>query len=641
MAKKLNEESTFNPDDDIELPRKKLDAETMDGLGETAMTLIDVNLGNRSSLDRALDLWNSMYEMRVEEMDRDSPWENSANLCVPMIPTELEDFVSRISGSAILPRPFSVSGNDENSAPYAHQVEQFYNGEYTRNGWEEALWETIHLSARDGLGIVEILWELSEVERQIMAKQTNPDGSEEMVKQTVTMTKYDAPRLEPVELRDLLVIPVHAISIDDADAVCRKKRMGEQALLRLVKAGIADADRVESVLSYVDTGMSDQTYDRLGNSTYEINHRINVADTAVAPPMGVKMNRGPVTIWVVYTNQYDLDGDGVPEENVLWIHEQSRMLIGHCPFPYWQGRPFKTLALTPRPRRLYGFSIPERLRGLQEEVNAQHNSRADLLDWMTNPTTLADPKLVRLRQEDYQIGPGAKIDAPPGSIAFMQLPTIPPENIQEEMMLNQYASRVTGAPQSAASPPQGSYSGGGQQRSARAAQQSAAIQGAQTNKTITIVRRWLREVFVYVHNLYRQYGKNQMESVDSNAMGSKRISIPKEILELDYTIGVAGMGGPLDKENRRNELLGLASYLQQNPLMQGNLERTWNLTRMILETFDINEVTMLIGTQAEAKQQAEAQAQAQQQQQQLQFAMAAMNHGKVKQNAGSPPTQGN
>ena len=626
---KLDETSTFEPEGDVEIPYPKIDDGVWNSLGETAMTLIDINLGNRGQLDRALDLWNAMYEMRIEEDDRDAPWENAANICVPMIPTELEEFVSRIAGSAILPRPFSVQGNDANSANYAHQVEQFYNGEYAKNNWEEPFHTGIHLAARDGVGTVEILWDLTEVERVIKAKQMNEDGSEQMVEQRVKMVKYDAPRLDPVELRDLLLVPVHAKSIDEADAVCRKKYMGEQDMLKLVKAGIADADRVERVLSYVSTAQGDLSYDRQGTSTYQINNRIDVVDVAVAPPEDVKMNRGPVEVWVVYTNQYDLDGDGVPEENILWIHDRSRILFAYCPFPYWQGRPFKSLAIFPRPNRFYGFSIPERLRGLQEEVNAQHNSRADLLDWATNPTVIQDPSQSRLRPEDYQIGPGAKIDAKPGSIDFLKLPLIPAENIQEEQMLNQYASRVTGAPQSPGMPPPGSISGGGQNRSARAAQQNAAIQGAQTNMSIQRVRRWILEVFVYIHNLYKQYGKNQMESVVAGVGGVQKVTIPKEILSLDYTLGIAGMGGPLDKENRRNELLGLASYLQQNPLMAGNLERIWALTQMILETFDIPEVTRLIGTQDEARQQAQAQAEAQQQQQQMQLAMQAISHSKV------------
>jgi hypothetical protein len=630
MAKnKMDETSTFEPESSVELPYPKIDEAVWTSLGETAMTLIDINLGNRSALDRSLDLWNAMYEMRIEERDRDAPWENAANICVPLIPSELEEFVSRIAGSAILPRPFSVRGNDPESQSYAHQVEQFYNGEYVKNKWQSAFRSGIHLSARDGVGITEILWDLTETEREIMSQVPDQQGNMSMQKQRIKMVKYDAPRLESVELRDLLLIPAYSTTIDSADAVCRKKYMGEQDLLKLVKAGIADAERVEQVLSFVSTAQGDLSYDRQGTSTYQINNRIDVVDVAVAPPDGVKMNRGPVEIWVIYTNQYDLDGDGVPEENMLWVHDRSRMLVAYCPFPYWQGRPFKPLAVFPRPNRFYGFSLVERLRGLSDEINAQHNSRLDLLDWATNPTVMKDPSGVRIRGEEMSIGPGTVIDGKPGSVAFLPLPDVPPANMQEEQMLIQYASRITGAPQTAGNPPAGSINGGGQQRSARAAQQQAAVQGMQTNMVISLVREWMLEIFDYIHGLYKQYGKNQMESVDQSSQGVKKVVIPKEVLCLDYTLGIAGMGGPLDKENRRNDMMMLANFLMQTPLMQGNLERIWAMASMIVETYDIPEVTRLIGTQDEAKQQAAQQAQAAQQQQQQQMVLAAMNHGKV------------
>jgi hypothetical protein len=623
MKKNLYQETEYQPEAPVSLPIPKISDATWQTLGETAMILIDINLDNRSALDESLSLWNSMYEMRVEP--RNSPWPDAANLSIPMVPAQVEEFVARVGGSVLLPRPFSVRGNDSNSSVYSHAVEQFYNGKYTQNKWDDAFFTGIHLSARDGVTVMEIMWEQSTYERTFIADSMDEQGQPTKIKQKVKFTQYNDPKLRPVELRDLLLIPAYSVSIEAADAVCRKEYLGEADLRKLVNSGVLDAERVEFALSHVSTAQGDLSYDRQGYSTYTIGGKIDVVDVAVAPPDGVKMERGPIEIWRIHTNQYDLDNDGVPEENILWVHDRSRTLLGYTPFEYLQGRPFKSLAPFPRPNRFYGFSIPERLKDLQEELNAQHNGRLDTMDWLLNPTVIKEPS-VRLREEDMGMGPGIMIDAKVGQIGFLTPPEIPQSSWTEEQSIMMYAQAIMGAP--AAMGPQQQQSSGGN-RSARSAQQNAAVAGLPTNIILKRVRSWMQECFEYIHGLYIQYGKDQMEAVDHSPGGAQKIELPKEILSLDYTLSIAGQGGPLDKENRRNDLLMFASFLQNNPLVQGNLPRIWALTALIAETYDLPEVTKFIGTMEEAQQQGQQQAQQQEMQQKMQFALAAMNHGKA------------
>ncbi len=638
MKKNQYYEGQLQPESPAQLPMPKVGQEVWDSLGETAMNLIDINKGNRASLDAELDLWNAMYEMRTEE--RSSPWPNAANINIPLIPSELEELVSRIAGSAILPRPLGVRGNDPNSAQYSHTVEQFYNGEYQRYNWEDKFHTGIHLTARDGTSVMEILWDLSTTERNFIVDSVDDQGQPIKIRQKQKFVDYNAPKLDAVELRDFLLIPAFATSIEEADAVCRKTYMSEKSLKKLVNSGILDKDAVESALSYVSTGQGELGYDDQGHSTYNIGGLVDVVDVAVSPPDGITMSRGPLEVWRIHTSQYDLDNDGIPEENILWVHDRSRKLLGFAPFEYLQGRPFKALSMFPRPNRFYGFSTPQRLKGLQEELNAQHNGRLDLMDWILNPTIVKD-KMVRLREEDMAVGPGTMIDAKPGDISFLTAPEVPQSSWQEEQAISMYAKQIMGAPQTAGIPTQGgSGGGGGNRQSARQAQQNSAIQGMQTNMVIKRVRTWMLEIFQYIHGLYIQYGKDQLKSVDQTPGGAQRVEIPKEVLALDYTLTIAGMGGPLDKESRRNDLMMMASFLMQLPLVQGNLARIWSIAAEVLSTYDIPEITRFLGTMEEAQQQQQQQAEAQQQQMQMQMAMAAINHGKAETSPGSADSAG-
>ena len=637
--------SDFQPEAPIELPVPRIEDEQWSSLAETLMNLIDINLSNRESLDSELDRGNASYEMRGNQAENDIPYPGAPNMIVPFVATAVEEFASRISGTAILPRPFTVRGNNPEASAYAHTVEQFYNGEFLAHNWEEAMRTCIHLAARDGTSVMATTWKMKVVERVVLADAPQLDGTIKKERQRIKMVQYDAPYLEAVELRDFLLMPAWAISAEqgEADAVAWKRYLGENALDEMVNSGVLDEEQVEAALSYVNTGSGDLSLDRQGNDTYTINNLIDVTDSSVGAPSGIKMTRGPLEIWQIHSDQFDLDGDGVPEENIFWVHDRSRILLGYAPFEYMAGRPFHPYSPFPRPNRFYGFSIPLRLIGLQEEANVQHWGRLELLDWVLNPTVVKSRGL-RLDSEDQKIGKNSILSMPDGmnasqALSFMGPPEVPQASIQEEQLLDQWAQRVVGAPQTPGAPNNQMNSGGGGRQSARAAQSMAAVQGLQTNMIISRTRAWMLSIFKYIHILYKQYGKDQLESVDASQDGAKKVIIPKETLALDYTLSIAGSGGPLDKESRRNDVMQMFQTLMPLPIVQSDMTRIWALCQMFLETFDVSEVTRIIGTMDEAKQLQQAQAQAAQAEKQHELQMQAISHAKV-QGDGQQPQQG-
>lgn len=623
--------ATLQPESAVTLPDIKLDEEQWGTLGESMMQLIDINLGNRATLDNSLDIWNAMYEMRTQE--RDSPWPDAANIVVPIVAAEVDGLVSRVAGTVIQPRMITVRGNDPDSTQYAHLVEQFLNSEMVENGWDKAAITGIHLSARDGTCIGQVLWELNEHERVFVMEEeqqdeqgqpiVGPDGQpvKKKVRKRAKFKDFDAPRWTAKELRDFLVVPNFAPDFDSADALCAKIYMGEEDMMRLVNAGIFKEDMVEKILSYVSTGQGDLSYDRQGYSTYTIAGRLSVVDTSVAAPKNIKMTRGPVEMWMCLSNQYDLDGDGVPETNLIWVHDRSRLMAGVAPFEYMRGIPFFDLSLWPRPNRIYGFAVPERLAGLQDEANAQRNQRLDWTDMCLQPMRYKTPN-VRFRDEDRRWGPDNEVEVQnPTDFGFIPMPDIPPSSEAEERIIASDVAKVMGSPQAPAlAMPQGG------KRTAREAQLAAAQQGQQQNLVNSRVREWVLKMVEYSVGLYLQYGPDQLETVNHTTDGTERLTIPKEILGLDYTFGIAGMGGPFDKEARRQDMMQLYQLITGNPLVQGDLKKLWAITRSLIETFDIPEVTAWIGTLDDAKMLEQQRAQAQQAQQQQEMAMAALNH---------------
>lgn len=615
--------STLFPDAPLSLPAIKLSAATRNELGITVKQLIDVNLGNRSMFDRQLDVNNSIYEMRKAAANL--PWPNAANITLPIVHSAVNEYVSRINGTIFQPRLLTVRGNDPISSQYAHLTEEYYNTRCDKDDWTDA-WETcVHLAARDGISYSTCFWDLSTHEEIRYANEpvTGPDGmpsgQNQRVAKKISFVDYDGPRFRSVEARDLVWIPNHAPDKDAADGVAIKCYMPEIEMRKLVSAGIFDKDDTERILNYTDTARGEQSFDVQGYRTYTIGGLINVADQSVAPPASLTMSRGPVQMWMVFTKQFVFDKKAGFQEVVLWVHDRSRICPGVVPFEYWRGRPIFPLSLIPRPNRIYGFALPQLLQGIQEEADTQHNQRLNWMDMLLQPVRWRTGG-VRISEEDKIMGPGTEIRVmKKDDFGWYDYPDRSQPTVAEEQMLLQYKDMATGAPQTAGLG-NGGAAGGGAQRSARAAQTQAAVQGLMTNLVLRRVRKFILANFEYAAALTQQYGTDQVQAVQQTAQGAQNISLPKEVLMLDYTYGVAGQGGPLDKEQRRQDMMLLSQILLMTPLsalMQGNLPRIWTLARALIETFDVPEVTTFIGTMQDAMSQQQAQQQAQADQQKL------------------------
>lgn len=173
-------------------------------------------------------------------------------------------------------------------------------------------------------------------------------------------------------------------------------------------------------------------------------------------------------------------------------------------------------------------------------------------------------------------------------------------------------------------------------RSAKEAQAIQQSAGVRIDLMANRVRDWLKKVFWQIHHLKLQYGPDEMDTTVQVAGRPERLTLPKAVLARDYSLDIAGAGGPLDRENRRQEMMLLYSMLMQNPLVAGNLIRVWAITQMILEDFNRPDVPNLIGTRDEAQQQMQAQQQAAEKQHQEEVQLQLITHSKNAGTNGKP-----
>ena len=647
MAKKVlhSQESTLFPVAPISKPIPKLDNDQWGSVAETVMQLVEINRGNRSAMNRGLNRNIAMYEMRLKE--RDAPYRNPSNLCTPVVAAAVDEITSRIVGTVIQPRTITVRGNNPQAAQNAHLVEQFLNNEADERGWWDTADTCVHLNARDGTSFAWINWDLSTHDQVYFVEQpqtdengqpvVGEDGEPVMqrVRQSATFVDFDAPRWEPVDLDDFLMIPNYARTVDDADAVCIKTWPNEHKADAFVKAGIWDADQTERAFQYVNTAQGELSRDPDGYYEYTIGGRLDVVDVSVSAPTGIRMSRGPLQVWVVITNLFDLDGDGHFEENIIWVHQHSRLMLGYAPYEYHRGRNIFPLSFWPRPDLLYGFAVGDRLGSSQDEKNALRNGRLDYVDKVVNPLPYkTDGATIEEDQQKTGFNTYIKVNTK-DDYGYITPPPLQQDVAQEEAIIDADIAKIMASPQTPSLP----STGGGQRMSRR--QQAAADQARSlaNARTMMRVRKWLLKCVKFSVGLYLQYGKSQMQVTQNEDGTPQQTPFPRELLAQDFTFGINGLGGVMDKEGRREDMLMLYDMGMKNPLVANDPKKVYMLTRQVWETFDIPEVTAILGTMEDAVQQAQMAQKAAQDKQVQDMALQVISHGAIKPGQPSQPGQ--
>lgn len=609
----------------------KVPKNVRDSLGDLLGQMVEYAIAARSELELNLDYWDAMYEMRVA--DKDWPWVDCSNFVVPFIPAQLDSLAARLTGVVFQPRFFVVNGNTPDAIAKQHRVERYYNAELSRHGWTEEFYQWLHLALRDGTAIMEILWKREkrqmpvEYEEDVTDELGNPTGEKRTTKTMLDLTTYDDVELTPVELRDFLLLPAWETGIQTRGAgAARMKLMSEQELLAMCKTkdnpgGILWEDVVQAELDTMNSGESDVNESYQSIQDYTINDQISITEDASNYIPEYPRQRGPMRVWRVHTDCLDMDGDGVFEENVFYYREQSRVCLGYTPYKYMHmQRPFVALTPIPRPGRFYGKSVCELLRTVQEELNAQHNQRNDQISLRLSPPFYR-VRTADVRDQDHRWGPDAEwIVDTPKDVGILEMPDVPMSTWQEEQLLGNYGTMVIG---------QGNTQMGAStssRKTAKEVQSQSAAGNVRSDLMAARIREAAKEVFWQIHHLKLQYGPENQEITAQVNGQPQRLQISKADLALDYDLGIAGMGGPLDKQGRQQEMMLVYSMLTQNPIVNQDPMHMYALTRMVLEAIGVPDIQTLIGTPEELQQKM-------QQQQQMQKQVMQLQQGNVQAQA--------
>lgn len=624
---------------------------------------VEAALSDRNALDQNLDEWNDLYEMVVEE--NDFPFVGAANIFVPLIPTQVESLLAYIAAKSLVPRFYLVNGLTPEAAKTAGKVERYYNAELRRprgdTNWYQQILRWLHFALRDGTGYMEAVWKYRTSKVKVLQKQLKTDVHEDTGMPIPVLDANGQPQYENVEvevqdtyndvdlrprsLRDLIRIPASAPSVNDAIGVCAVDYLYEDQLKELAKginesdhAGQFKLDAVELALSYTPNGTTEVPSSEQPTGALQEGRQVALGNGQGTQVSKFFANRGPIIVYRVHTRAYDLDGDGTPEENIIWVHATSWTMLGWMRYNYFTTlggpvsciRPFFAFAPFERPGQGDGFSVPGRLAGSQNEVNAQRNQRLN-----EGTLRIAPPwwknRNANFEDDNFSWGPNQMIESDNfEDLRRFELPPIQQQAYIDENAIKQDATEYTGL----SSMMMGQPTSG--RRSATEMRQVAAAASVRLDMIVQNFRFANGTLINFVHALKRQFLNTDQHFTINN----KHFTLTPEEINQDYLIGISGASDPMDLNTQRQEALAAYELFMKDPDIASNPMRRFALRRKFAETFNWSDIDDIIGTEQEAEQMVEAQ-QAQQQLAHIQQTLGAAANGQPQPGQGpaGPPQQ--
>ena len=613
--KKLTRTITRSPKSQViqDAGAGKLSKEDWQIVASDAWQSIISCIGTRAALEANLRTAYALYERdNRDEGVEDDPYVDSSDLTIPLVFSKLRRQKIEVASLAFVPDFYLFTGQDEESLAQASDMQVRWNYDFHRlrgpyTSWQKAHDKLLHMALRDGTSFMECSWVKDEriTRYKVRVPATDPETGMPVVDEetgeitekveyaTMPVTVYDDAVLNPCLLKDVLLMPNEALSVEQAAGVAIYHQYYESDLRAMIEDDILDEEWVNRALEYDPQGYSDIASRFQGVYNWTAGGQL---DVGVGQGQGIAAkqfaNRGPLGVWVVYSRQYDFDDDGIEEPNILFIHEVSGWMLGHTPDTDMAPmRLIIAFAPYPRPDSPLGFGVPELIGPFQAEATLQWNQRNDAVSTRLEVPLLTDTS-IQIKDSGMSWGGGrvwwvsgnAQQSSLQNVLYYPQLPEVPLASYQQEQQVRTDADSVLGG---ASQPAQARESAAGVKT-----RQSESDLG--TSDIAMELRYVSHQIFDAIWSLRLQYGFNMDGTERTPPQGAKPLT--KQMMQLPFKRSISGEDDPLDKQAQLEEMLGFKQTFADSPFIQGNLMHRYNFERAIASKFGIGGLDGIFGT---------------------------------------------
>lgn len=443
--------------------------------------------------------WRKKYRTKFPEFPKDWPLANSSQITIPVIKTAVHTLTSRVYQTVMAADPIlSFRTKNRDYQDFAAGYEEFF-GLYSteRLDIEDVLDTVVTETIKLGTAVVEVT---TKRDRRAVMRY---DGLTKTYKKEVKEI-YNGPVVHHFPIEDFWC-RIGYQNIQKAPWCGKEIRCTWSEIKDMALAGDLDPDQINKIWKLP----------------------VNAGDISIGEKVQQEIeNREPMD-WQTYrlfelSVRWDVDGDGLDEELLVYFHWESRTLLRRKFNTFRNGRrPWIIFRYIRVPHRLYGEGMAEILEHLQEEISTIHNQRIDNAT-VANLQIILVKKLIRGLSPGDRLWSGKIVKADPQDVGTLRLGEIYPSTVNNEQIAQQYAKEISGVGDN--------INGQGQPvtRTTATAQLSMLEEANRRfDKPIKSIRKAVREIGVHCTDLMADYGTNGLAE---EWLGDKRGRMVEEML---------------------------------------------------------------------------------------------------------------
>jgi hypothetical protein len=504
--------------------------------------------------------WRKLYLGTPSEQSRNFPFPNAANTIVQVVGETVDTMVARVMGLIYATHPLWAFQNfakakdrDEMKRNEARRVviEQFME----IVGLEpneldlqpaEGLWYTD--TAKLGTGFVAISLE-DIVESVVLGYE---EGAKKRIRGVETSV-YSGPRVTNLRHEDVMADP-SAQTLDDANFVCKRKKLYRVDLEDRAFRGLYNAKAVEAILHSPDRSVARQP------------EREELQAQGIAPAAYPESTAE----WDIYECYFPWWHQGRKYRLIYSYHKNTKTVLRKVfNFLPKNELPIKRARLGHRTNGLYGHGYAELLENYQEELSTTHNQRLDNAT-VANVRALRVSPRARALDANMELYPSGLLIGEKDEIEAIPVGDVYPSTFKnEELTLGLVARRAGITPAVA-----GSGSGGMQKRPQVYSAQGTMAVMQENNTVVGYATSEFRHAHVVLGSaltaLYGKFGtdgREEMFGLDADTLKDALREFERQRLR----IPIRASTGSLNKEVDKQTGVIIAGLMQRHYTAVGQL----------------------------------------------------------------------
>lgn len=482
------------------------------------------------------------YRTKFPEFPKNFPIPNASQLTVPVIKTQVNTMTSRLHQTVMAADPLaSIRTTDPDFQDFAFNLEEFlkrYDEEKLE--MEEVLDTAVTECVKLGTSVVEVA-NYREVRKSV--SYAVDTGYVQQQEET-----FNGPIVWNIPLEDFWIRTAWQ-DPDKAPWCGVEYRKHWSDIKDMAIAGELNPDKIDLIWNRVNTNLNVP-------ATITQDEQLEVSEPHERAEYGL------FRLFV----RWDVDGDGIDEDLIVWYERWSRTLLRVRFNTYRKNRrPFEVFRYIKIEHRFYGEGMAEILEMLQEEISSLHNQRMDSNTVNMLKLILTSKSIQGLRPGD-PLWPGKIIKVPSDAtkdVHVLDLGAPLRDTSRDEQFALSYVSQVSGIGEVAMGQAQPVS------RTTAAAQLSLLEElNRRFDKILKGFRRTIRRIHIQLVDLFNQSGTGGLAAmwlgdVKGNAL-EQYLALPPDVVGSVLKVVITSTKATVNREVEFQTNVALMNLIIQN-----------------------------------------------------------------------------